>query len=92
MGVLNNLLEDSKLIPQTFEYKLDNDLLTIEDQQEALTKPRWSYYFAKTNIPGSNVKALQTKACEEPCYACLFMEQVRNIADKFVKEHNGSSK
>ena len=46
MGVLNKLIEDSKLVPQTFWYKFDNNLLTIEDQQEALANPYWSYLFA----------------------------------------------
>ena len=76
MGVLNKLLKDSKLIPQTFKYKFDNNLLTIEDQQEALTKPRWSYYFAKANIPGSDIKALQAKACEDPWCAYLFAKYI----------------
>ena len=87
MGVLNNLLEDSKLIPQTFEYKLDNDLLTIEDQEEVLTKPRWCFYFAKTNIPGSNVKALQTKACEDHYYAYLFARFIPGADIKYCQEH-----
>jgi len=66
MGVLNNLLEDSKSISQTFVYILYNNtnLLTLEDQKEALKNPCWSFWFAKVNIPGSDFKALQAKACE----------------------------
>jgi len=44
----------------------------LEHQKEALTKPKWSYLFAKENIPGSDIKALQAKACEGPIWAYQF--------------------
>jgi len=64
--MLNKLLKDSKLVPQTFLYKIDSNIITIKDQEEALTKPGWSYWFARANIPESDFKALQVKACEDP--------------------------
>src|SRR5690606_15776118 len=88
MGVLNNLLEDSKLVPQTFLYKLDrNILITIEDQQEALTDSCWSYYFAKAKIPGSDIKALQAKTCEEPCYAYIFARDMVGADIEYCQEY-----
>src|SRR5690554_6409366 len=88
MEVLNNLLEDSKLVPQTFLYKLDrNILITIEDQQEALTKSEWSYNFAKAKIPGSDFKALQAKACENPYYAYMFARDVPEADIQYCQEH-----
>ena len=87
MGVLNKLLKDSKTIPQTFKYKFDNNLLTIEDQEEALISSYWSYYFALANIPGSNVKALQTKACEDHYYAYLFARFIPGADIKYCQEH-----
>ena len=85
--MLNRLLEDSETIPQTFKYKFDNNLLTIEDQQEALTDPRWAYCFASANIPGSDIKALQAKACEEPYYAFLFAKYIPGADIKYCQEH-----
>jgi len=87
MGVLNKLIEDSKLVPQTFWYKFDNNLLTIEDQQEALTKPRWSYYLAKENIPGSDIKALQAKACEDPECAFWFALDIPGADKEYCFKH-----
>jgi len=87
MGVLNNLLEDSKLIPQTFEYKLDNNLLTIEDQEEALATPDMSYWFAEANIPDSDIKALQAKACEDPYYAYCFARDIVGADIKYCQEY-----
>src|SRR5690606_1035916 len=72
---------------QTFWYKFDNNLLTIEDQKEALTNPRWAYCFAKINIPGSNVKALQTKACEDHYNAYLFARFIPGADIKYCQEH-----
>jgi len=34
--MLNKILKDAKQTPQTFEYKLDRNILVIEDQDEAL--------------------------------------------------------
>lgn len=79
--MLNRLLEDSKLVSQSFLYKLNNNLLTIEVQQEALTDSRWSYRFALEKIPGSDFKALQAKACEESFFAYLFARYIPR-ADK----------
>src|SRR5690606_10135080 len=87
MGVLNNLLEDSKTIPQTLLYKFNNNLLTIEDQQEALTNTRWSYFFTKANITASDFKALQAKACEDPYYAFLFAKYISGADIKYCQEH-----
>ena len=89
MGVLNKLLKDSKLIPQTFRYKLNNNtnLLTIEDQQEALTDSYWSYCFAKANVPGSDFKALQVKACEDPECAYYFAKFILGVDIKYCQQH-----
>src|SRR5690554_5663611 len=70
-----------------FWTKYRNILITIEDQQEALTKSGWSYWFAKANIPGSNFKALQTKACEDPYYAYSFAENVSGADIKYCQEY-----
>lgn len=44
-------------------------MYTLSDQDFALKSSAQSYYYAKLKIPGSDFKALQAKACEEPCYA-----------------------
>ena len=70
-----------------FEYKLDNNLLTLEDQKEALKNPYQSYWFAKANIPGSDFKALQTKVCEDPYFAYKFAKNIPGADIKYCQEH-----
>src|SRR5690554_6703242 len=70
-----------------FWFKFDNNLLTIEDQEEALTSSWWSYYFALANIPGSDFKALQVKACEDPFYAYMFARDIPDADIKYCQEH-----
>lgn len=81
MEVLNKLVKDSKTIPQTFKYKLYHNIrpLTLEDQKEALTRAGWSYYFARANIPGSDIKALQAKACEDPGWVYYFAKDIPGV-------------
>ena len=54
MIILEIITNDSENVPKTFGYKISNELLTLEDQEEALTKPEWAYYFAR-DIPGANI-------------------------------------
>lgn len=84
--MLNKLIKDSKQIPQTFEYKLDRNILTIEDQKEALKKPSWSYWFAKENIPGSDIKALQAKACKDPYFAYYFAKFIPEADKEYCRQ------
>ena len=72
-----------------FEYKIYNDSNppSIEDQKEALTRPRWSYLFALANIPGSDFKALQAKACKNPYCAYLFARDIAGANIKYCQEH-----
>lgn len=67
--------------------KYNNNLLTIEDQKEALKKSEWSYWFAELNISGSDFKALQEKACEEPYCAYWFALGVPDADVKYCQEH-----
>src|SRR5690606_8534924 len=80
---------DSKLVSQTFLYKLNNNtnLLTIEDQQEVLTRSDWSYCFALKKIPGSDFKALQAKACEEPYWAFLFAKYIPGADIQYCQQY-----
>jgi len=70
-----------------FFHKYENDRLTIEDQKEALTNPYWAFLFAKENIPGSDFKALQAKACEDPGYAYSFAYYIPVADIKYCQEH-----
>ena len=71
-----------------FSYKLYKNLLvTVEGQEEVLTKPEWSYLFALKKIPGSDIKALQAKACEDPWYAYLFARYISGADIKYCQEH-----
>src|SRR5690554_2001618 len=70
-----------------FSSKVNFNFLTIEDQQKALTSSYWSYYFALANIPGSDFKALQAKACEDPGYAYMFARDVPGADIKYCQEY-----
>ena len=70
-----------------FEYKYYENLLTIEDQKEALTSPFQSYWFVMKNIPGSDFKALQTKACKDPECAYYFARDVPGADIKYCQEY-----
>src|SRR5690606_14438023 len=70
-----------------FSYKLYKNLLKIEDQEEAVKKHIWSYSFALANIPGSDFKVLQVKACESPCWAYCFAKNIPGANVKYCQEH-----
>src|SRR5690606_20392077 len=70
-----------------FWFKYYNNLLTIEHQKESLTTPDMSYWFAKANIPGSDIKALQSKACEAPYYAYCFARDIVGADIKYCQEY-----
>src|SRR5690606_36930646 len=71
----------------TIIYKYHKKLLTIEDQREALTSSYLSYYFARANVPGSDFKALQTKACENPYYAYIFAKDISGADIKYCQRY-----
>ena len=69
--MLSKVREDAKTALKTFGYKLNKGLLTIVDEDEACTKPKWAYYFAR-NIPGADIEKCQEAACKDPHYAYPF--------------------
>lgn len=92
MGILNKLIEDSKSVPQNIYYKtIKNKPLTLGNQEEALTNSRMSYYFAREYIPGSDIKALQAKACERPVYAYKFGMFIYGADRDFCFKHASKS-
>ena len=68
-------------------YKYHKKLLTIEDQREALTSSYLSYCFALANIPGSDIKALQAKACEDPFFAYCFALYIPNADIQYCQQY-----
>ena len=62
-------------------------MYTLSDQEKALTRPRWSYLFAKANISGSDIKALQAKACEVPYNAYIFAMNVSGADIQYCQQH-----
>lgn len=70
-----------------FWNKYYENLLTIEDQKEALIHYDSSYWFAKANIPGSNFKALQEKCCEDSCFAYLFAKDITVADIEYCQRH-----
>jgi len=66
---------DAKTAPKSFGYKLRNNLLTLEDQKEALTDPYWAYIFAK-HIPGADIEACQKAVIKDPEWAYEFAKDI----------------
>ena len=85
MTVLDLLANDSKNIPKTFGYRINNNLLTIDDQEKALTKPYWAYAFA-LYVPGADIKKCEEAACKNPEFAYLFARDVPGADIKKCEE------
>jgi len=73
--MLEALIRDEKTAPKSFGYKLRNNLLTLEDQEEALTSPKWAYYFARY-ITGANIEVCQKAAVKDPYWAYRFAKYI----------------
>ena len=56
---------------QSFVHKLREGILTIDDQEEALNKPEWAYWFAHNTI-GADIRKCEEVACKSPEYAYCF--------------------
>jgi len=56
--VLEFLIQHAKTYPKPFRYRLINDLVNLEDQEEALTNPEWAYRFAR-DVKGANIEVCQ---------------------------------
>ena len=67
--------------------KYYGNILTIEDQEEALTKSYWAYLFALRKISGSDFKALQAKACKNPKGAFCFAKNIPGANVKYCQEY-----
>ena len=71
MTILQHIKADAKKVPKTFGYRLNNNLATIEDQEEALTKPEWAFYFAY-DVSGADIRKCEEVACKDPHWAYMF--------------------
>jgi hypothetical protein len=54
-------------VPKTIGYKITKGLLTLSDEEEAYTKPKWAYRFARY-VPGANIEKCK-QACKGTGYA-----------------------
>lgn len=71
MKLIEVFLGDSESVPKTFMYKVKNGLVTLQDQEEALTKPKFAYWFAFA-FSEADIRKCEEVACQNPCYACYF--------------------
>ena len=83
--MLEFLIRDAKTAPKSFGYKLRNNLLTLEDQEEALTNPKWAYCFAK-DVKGANIKVCQEAAIKNPELAYRFAKYVKGADIEVCQE------
>lgn len=70
-----------------FYHKYINYNIAIEDQEEALKDPYWAFLFARKNIPESDFKALQVKACEEYFWAYYFALDIPGADIRYCQKH-----
>ena len=74
--MLSEIMKDAESLPSTFLYKIKNGLLTLADEDEACTNPKWAYWFAR-NVKGANIEKCQEVACKEPGWAYWFAQNVK---------------
>jgi len=74
-NMLSKIKQDAKNITKTFCYKINNKLLTLEDDEEACKKPELAKLFAKY-IPGGKKVKCQEAACKDPEYAYWFARYI----------------
>lgn len=75
MTILQYIKADAKKVPKTFGYKIEYNILTLEDQEESLKDPYNAYYFA-VEVPGADIRRCEEVACKHPEYAYLFAQNV----------------
>ena len=73
--MLSNILKDSINVPKTFSYRLNNNLITLADEEEACTKPEWAYEFA-IDVSGANIEKCQEAACKSSYWAYWFAKDI----------------
>ena len=90
--MLSNILKDSINVPKTFSYRLNNNLITLADEEEACKDPGYAYKFARF-IPGADIEKRCEAACKNPMCAYLFAldipRQIEGSVVKRVKNLNG---
>jgi hypothetical protein len=69
--MLSRILGDAEGVPKTIGYKFRKGLITLADEEEACTNPRWAYRFA-LEVHGANIEKCEDSACKDPCFAYLF--------------------
>ena len=67
--------KDVATVPQTFQYKLEEGLLTLADQEEALTEPGKAYGFSYW-VNGADLVKCQEVACQDFIWAYSFWKHI----------------
>ncbi|MFA5759153.1 MAG: hypothetical protein WC942_07355, partial [Clostridia bacterium] len=65
--MISRIKQDAKTIPKTIGYRLDNNLATLSDEEEACKNPKWAYMFAH-DIHGADIEKCQEVACKNPIW------------------------
>jgi hypothetical protein len=73
--MLSKIIKNSVNVPKTCGYKLENDLATLVNEEEACKRPKWAYYFAR-DVPGADREKCQEAACMYPYYAFCFARDI----------------
>jgi len=74
--MLEFMIQHAKTTPKSFGYRLNNGLVTLENQEEALTSPKWAYEFAR-NVTGADIEVCQGGAIKDPGWAYNFARYVK---------------
>jgi hypothetical protein len=77
MKLLEKIKEDAERISKTIGWKVLNDKLTLEDEEEviALGNPEIAYNFA-LNVVGANISKLEDIVVQDPCWSYKFASVV----------------
>jgi len=73
--MIAKIRENAEEVEQTVGYKLNNGLARLEDEEEACTRAKWAYLFAR-EIEGANIERCEEAACKDPWGAYAFAKDI----------------
>ena len=73
--MISKIIGDTEGVPKTLGYKIIKGLITLADEEEVCTKPKWAYRFALV-VRGANIEKCQEGACKDSGYAYCFARDI----------------
>ena len=76
MNILEYIHEDAKTVPKTIGYKINHNLATLEDEDEACKDPGYAYLFARY-IKGANIEKCRESSSKDPYWKERFERNIK---------------